>query len=282
MSSSSARRAEHVLSRIRAGVLEEGTVGLLEFVGCGARLHADGLVHDGIHIAFDGGLHRVDLKRRSGGRTVTVYGQTEVTHDLMETRTAAGLTTIYSAGDARLHDIGGTPHVTFVADGREQRLDCDFIAGCDGSHGVSRQSVPAGALSVFERAYPFGWLGLLADVPPADDELIYARHERGFALCSMRSPTRSRYYVQVDASEQAEAWSDAAFWDELRRRLPAGAADARDHRALDRKVGGRAAFVRRRADAVRQAVPLRGCGAHRAADGRERAQPCGERCALSQ
>ncbi len=216
---------EHVLSRIRAGVLEEGTVGLLESVGCGARLHADGLVHDGIHIAFGGGLHRVDLKRRSGGRTVTVYGQTEVTHDLMETRTAAGLTTIYSAGDARLHDIGGTPHVTFVADGRERRLDCDFIAGCDGSHGVSRQSVPAGALSVFERAYPFGWLGLLADVPPADDELIYARHERGFALCSMRSPTRSRYYVQVDASEQAEAWSDAAFWDELRRRLPAVAAD---------------------------------------------------------
>jgi p-hydroxybenzoate 3-monooxygenase len=143
-----------------------------------------------------------------------------MTADLMEARAAAGLKTIYDAADVRLADIGGSPSVTFTAAGRGERLDCDFIAGCDGSHGVSRQSVPPGAVATFERVYPFGWLGILADVPPADHELIYARHARGFALCSMRSPTRSRYYVQVGATEKAEAWSDEAFWDELRRRLP--------------------------------------------------------------
>ena len=235
---------EHVLSRIRAGVLEDGTVRLLEAVGCGARLHAEGLAHEGIHIAFDGGLHRIDLKRHSGGRVVTVYGQTEVTRDLMEARASAGLTTIYSASDVALHGLDAAPHLTFVAGGKAQRLDCDFIAGCDGYHGVSRQSVPAGALAVFERAYPFGWLGLLADVPPANDELIYARHERGFALCSMRSPTRSRYYVQVDASEKAEAWSDAAFWDELRRRLPEEAASrVTTGASLEKSVAALRSFV---------------------------------------
>jgi p-hydroxybenzoate 3-monooxygenase len=212
--------AAHVLSRIRAGVLEQGTVRLLESVGCAARLHAEGLVHEGISLAFDGRLHRIDLKRGSGGRTVTVYGQTEMTADLMEARTAAGGTTIYDAANVHLHDIAGSPNVTYEANGLEQRLECDFIAGCDGFHGVSRQSVPTHMLTLFERVYPFGWLGVLADVPPAEDELIYARHERGFALCSMRSPARSRYYVQVDAAQKAEAWTDDAFWDELRRRLP--------------------------------------------------------------
>ena len=216
--------AEHVLSRIRAGVLEEGTVRLLESVNCAARLHAEGLVHEGIAIASELGLQRIDLKARSGGRTVTVYGQTEVTADLMEACAAARLKAIYDASDVQLADIDGRPSVSFTTSGHAERLDCDFIAGCDGFHGVSRQSVPSNAIKTYERVYPFGWLGILADVPPVDHELIYARHERGFALCSMRSPTRSRYYVQVGAAEHADAWSDTAFWDELRRRLPAEAA----------------------------------------------------------
>jgi p-hydroxybenzoate 3-monooxygenase len=216
--------AAHVLSRIRAGVLEQGTVDMLDAVGCGTRLHAEGLVHEGINLAFGDVLHRVDLKHHSGGRVVTVYGQTEVTHDLMEARAAAGLTTVYEAADVQLHDLDGAPYLTYLSGGAQHRLDCDYIAGCDGFHGVSRQSLPAGALNAYEQTYSFGWLGVMADVPPADHELIYARHARGFALCSMRSPTRSRYYVQVEATETPEAWSDAAFWDELRRRLPETAA----------------------------------------------------------
>jgi len=202
--------AAHVLSRIRAGVLEQGTVDLLNQVGCGTRLHAEGLVHEGVYIAFNDIQHRIDLKRHSGGSTVTVYGQTEVTRDLMASRTHSGQRTIY---------------VTYRAEGADDRLDCDFIVGCDGFHGISRQSIPATALTAFERLYPFGWLGLLADVPPAADELVYARHARGFALCSMRSPTRSRYYIQVGSTETADAWSDGMFWDELKRRLPDDTAD---------------------------------------------------------
>jgi p-hydroxybenzoate 3-monooxygenase len=217
--------AEHVMGRIRAGVLEQGTVDLLDAVGCGARLHREGLVHEGIDIAFGGAAHRVDLKHHSGGRTVTVYGQTEVTHDLMDLRAATAAVTFYEAANVRLHDIVEAPHVTFTVAGKEQRVDCAFVAGCDGFHGVSRASIPPGTLQTFERAYAFGWLGLLADVPPANSELIYAYHSRGFALCSMRSPTRSRYYIQAEASDKAEAWSDDAFWDELRRRLPTDAAD---------------------------------------------------------
>jgi p-hydroxybenzoate 3-monooxygenase len=218
--------AAHVLSRIRAGVLEQGTVDLLRSVGCASRLEAEGLVHEGIDIAFAGALHRVDLKHHSGGRTVTVYGQTEVTRDLMDARAMSGQRSFYEASEVNVHDLAGAPFVTFrAADGVETRLDCDVVAGCDGFHGVCRQSIPASALKTFERIYPFGWLGVLADVPPAGDELIYARHARGFALCSMRSLTRSRYYVQVAATESASAWSDDAFWDELRLRLPPAAAD---------------------------------------------------------
>jgi p-hydroxybenzoate 3-monooxygenase len=219
--------ADHVLSRIRAGVLEQGTVGLLEDVGCAERLHREGLRHDGIGMAFGGQRHRLDLADLSGGKWVTVYGQTEVTHDLMDARAADGSSTVYEAADVALHDFDtAQPFVTYRQNGVEQRLDCAFIAGCDGFHGVARQSVPAEALRHYERVYGFGWLGVLADVPPASPELIYAHHERGFALCSMRSMTRSRYYIQVEASERAEAWSDAMFWDELRRRLPADAAAA--------------------------------------------------------
>lgn len=216
---------EHVLSRIRAGVLEEGTVGMLDEAGAGARMHREGLPHDGFDITFDGRRHRIDLNRLTGGKRVMVYGQTEVTRDLMDRRAATGGVTHYEAADVAPHGVDGArPFVTWRKDGREHRLDCDFVAGCDGFHGVSRRSVPVAAIRTFERVYPFGWLGIVADVPPVSDELIYAHHPRGFALCSMRSHTRSRYYVQCGADEKVEDWSDAAFWDELRRRLPADAA----------------------------------------------------------
>jgi p-hydroxybenzoate 3-monooxygenase len=212
---------EHVLGRVRAGVLEQGTVDLLGDAGAADRLQAQGLPHEGISLAFDGRVHRIDMTALTGGKHVTVYGQTEVTLDLMLKREAAGLPIVFEASNVVLHDFdGASPIVAFDKDGTTHRIDCDFIAGCDGYHGVSRRSVPEGALKTFERQYPFGWLGLLAEVPPADHELVYANHERGFALCSMRSPQRSRYYVQVPVDERVEAWSDDRFWDELRRRLP--------------------------------------------------------------
>lgn len=212
---------QHVLARVRAGVLEQGTVELLEEAGAATRLHAEGLPHSGISLAFDGRLHRIDLATLTGGKHVTVYGQTEVTHDLMDKRDAAGLTTICEVENVALHDFDGeAPFVTYEKDGVTQRIGCDFIAGCDGYHGVSRKSVPRGALKTFERQYPFGWLGVLAEVPPADHELVYANHSRGFALCSMRSTHRSRYYVQCSLDDRVEAWSDDRFWDELRSRLP--------------------------------------------------------------
>ena len=212
---------QHVLGRVRAGVLEQGTVDLLEEAAAATRLHAEGLSHSGISLAFDGRLHRIDLTGLTAGKHVTVYGQTEVTHDLMDKREAAGLVTVYEAANVALHDFdGNATFVTYDKDGVTHRFDCDFIAGCDGYHGISRRSVPEGALKTFERQYQFGWLGVLAEVPPADDELVYANHQRGFALCSMRSPHRSRYYVQCRLDERVEAWPDDRFWDELRRRLP--------------------------------------------------------------
>jgi p-hydroxybenzoate 3-monooxygenase len=217
----------YVLARIRAGVLEQGTVGLLEKLGITERLHHEGLIHDGIELLFGGVRHRIDLKQAAGGKVVTVYGQTEVTRDLMDARAKAGLPTIYDADDVSLHDFdGASPRVRYVKDGVAHEIACDFIAGCDGFHGVSRQSVPAGAVKTFERVYPFGWLGLLSDTPPVSPELIYTNHERGFALCSMRSPTRSRYYVQCALDEKIEDWSDDRFWDELRSRLDPEAAEA--------------------------------------------------------
>ncbi|MCZ8375216.1 MAG: 4-hydroxybenzoate 3-monooxygenase [Beijerinckiaceae bacterium] len=217
---------DYVLGRIRAGVLEQGTVDLLARAGVEARLRREGLVHEGFFMGFANRRLRIDLTELTGGRHVTVYGQTEVTRDLMDSRDAAGLTTIYEAEDVAIHDFDrDTPCVTWVKDGVHHRLDCDFIAGCDGFHGVCRASVPSGAIQLFEKVYPFGWLGVLADVPPCSHELIYANHARGFALCSMRSPTRSRYYVQVPADEDVGAWSDQRFWDELRLRLDPEAAD---------------------------------------------------------
>jgi p-hydroxybenzoate 3-monooxygenase len=212
---------EYVLSRIRAGVLEQVAVDLLEECGVDQRMHREGLVHRGIELLFKGERHRIDFPGLTGGKTVMVYGQTEVTRDLMAARAAAGLVTVYDTGDSvSLHGFdGSSPVVRYRHEGREHEIACDFIAGCDGYHGVSRASVPRSAITEYEKVYPFGWLGLLADVPPVFHELIYANTERGFALCSMRSPTRSRFYVQVPLEEKVENWSDEAFWNELRLRL---------------------------------------------------------------
>ncbi|MDH4583372.1 4-hydroxybenzoate 3-monooxygenase [Pseudomonas sp. BN415] len=212
---------DYVLGRIRAGVLEQGMVDLLREAGVSERMDREGLVHDGFELAFDGRREHIDLKGLTGGKTVMIYGQTEVTRDLMEARVACGARSFYNATNVQPHDLkSAAPYVTFEQNGETLRLDCDYIAGCDGFHGVSRKSIPAGVLKEFERVYPFGWLGVLADTPPVNDELIYANHERGFALCSMRSPTRTRYYVQVSADEKVEDWSDERFWEELKNRLP--------------------------------------------------------------
>ena len=220
------KSGDYVLSRIRAGVLEQGAVDMLASVGVDARMRAEGLRHDGFAMGFANRRLRIDLTGLAG-TPVTVYGQTEVTRDLMDARKAAGLQTIYEAENVAIHDFDGrTPRVTYEKDGVTHELRCDFIAGCDGFHGVCRASVPQGAIRNFEKVYPFGWLGLLADVPPCSHELIYANHERGFALCSMRSKTRSRYYIQCGADEDVSAWSDQRFWDELRRRLDPEAAEA--------------------------------------------------------
>lgn len=216
------KNPDYILSRIRAGVLEQGTVDLLREAGVSARMDSEGLVHDGFKVAFDGHSEHIDLKALTGGKTVMVYGQTEVTRDLIDARTDAGGITVYDADAVNPHDMNtDNPYVTCIKNGEVVRIDCDYIAGCDGFHGVSRQSIPAEKLKIFERVYPFGWLGVLADTPPVEEELIYARHERGFALCSMRSPTRTRYYVQVGAEEKVEDWSDDRFWAELKSRLPA-------------------------------------------------------------
>ncbi len=209
----------HVESRIRAGVLEHGTVEALREAGVAARLDAEGLVHHGFDLAFDGDRHRIDLHGLTG-KTVTVYGQTEVTRDLIGARLAAGGEIIFEAADVAVAEMTTVrPAVTYLKGGKTHRITCDFVAGCDGFHGVSRQSIPSDVRQEFERVYPFGWLGILADVPPVADELIYANGERGFALCSMRSLKRSRYYIQCAMTEKLEDWSDEAVWDELAWRI---------------------------------------------------------------
>ena len=219
--------AEYVLGRIRAGVLEQTTMDLLDEAGVGARMHAEGLVHHGFELCFGGARHRIDLNQLTDGKRVMVYGQTEVTRDLMAARAAARLATVYGAQEVAPHDFdGNTPRITYTLDGQPHELRADFIAGCDGYHGPCRASVPPQALSIYEKVYPFGWLGVLADTPPVSHELIYSNHERGFALCSMRSPTRTRYYVQCSLHDKVEDWSDSLFWDELRRRLDPAAAES--------------------------------------------------------
>jgi len=220
------RSGAYVLSRIRAGLIEDGTVGLLDRAGVGARLHREGLVHEGSEISFGGRRRRIDFRKLTG-KAVTIYGQTEITRDLMEARSAAGALTIYEAEGISLHDIGGDrPRARYRKDGAEAEIECDFIAGCDGFHGISRQTIPEAAIRTYERVYPFGWLGILSETPPVSPELIYVSHERGFALCSMRSYTRSRLYLQCRLDDNVEDWPDERFWDELKLRLDPDAAAA--------------------------------------------------------
>jgi p-hydroxybenzoate 3-monooxygenase len=217
--------ADYVLGRIRAGVLEQVTADLLDEIGVGARMHREGLVHDGFELLVAGRRHHVNLRQLTGGSGVMVYGQTEITRDLMDARSEKGLKTYYGAQDVAIGGYDGKhPFVTFRHDGVAQRIDCEFIAGCDGFHGVCRASLPEGAARGYEQVYAFGWLGVLSETPPVSDELIYVNSDRGFALCSMRSRTRSRYYLQVPLTDEVSAWSDDAFWDELRLRLDPEAA----------------------------------------------------------
>ena len=215
--------ADYVLGRIRAGILEQVTVDLMDEAGVGARLHREGIVHHSIELAFDGRRHPIDVHHLTGGKVVTAYGQTELTHDLMDARRAEQLPTVYEAQDVAVSGFDGDrPQVTYRKDGITHTIDCDFIAGCDGFHGVCRASVPKGAIHEYEKVYPFGWLGVLADVPPVSPHaIVYANSERGFALCSMRSLVRSRYYVQVPLADKVDEWSDGRFWDELRKRIDA-------------------------------------------------------------
>lgn len=236
---------EYVLGRIRAGVLEQVAVELLEEAGVSNRLHKEGLVHEGFDIAYESDHLHIDLKRLTGGKTVTVYGQTEVTRDLMDARASSGLKTIYGATDVSVHDYDTKkPYVKFKIDGKEETLECDFIAGCDGFHGVCRASIPEKSIKEYERVYPFGWLGLLADTPPVQEELIYANHADGFYLCSMRSHVRSRYYLQCSLEDKVENWSDERFWNELKGRLsPELAANLVTGPSIEKSIAPLRSFV---------------------------------------
>ncbi len=236
--------ADYVLGRIRAGVLERTTTDLLHRLGIDERLNAEGILEEGFCLADGERLIRIDTYGLTG-KHVTVYGQTEVTRDLMDAAPSRGLEIIYEAGDVTLHDIeSDAPFITYTKDGAVHRIDARFIAGCDGYHGPSRQSVPASAARPVERVYPFGWLGILADVPPCHHELIYANHERGFALASMRSKTRSRYYIDVPLTEKIEDWSDDRIWDELSVRLgPEVAANIARGPAIEKSIAPLRSFV---------------------------------------
>lgn len=212
---------DYVLGRIRAGVLEEGFVSMVREAGVAGRMDREGLPHAGVQIAFNGEIRRVDFHKYANGKQVVVYGQTEITADLMEARKASGAPIHYEVENVQIHDPDSdNPFVTYEKDGQQHRIDCDYIAGCDGFHGVSRKSIPESLRTEYEKVYPVGWLGLLSDTPPIDEELIYGVSDRGFFLCSMRSHTRSRYYVDVSLDEKVEDWSDERFWEELSGRLP--------------------------------------------------------------
>ena len=216
------RSREYVLGRIRAGVLEHGFADLLREARCGERMDREGEVHEGFFIAHDGVLDRIDLARHTGGNSVIVYGQTELTRDLYEARDAMDGVVVHGVEDVELHDLTSEASFVTYRDGEEDvRIDCDYIIGADGFHGVSRPSIPTDVLREYERVHPFGWLGVLSETKPVSPELIYARHDRGFALCSLRSQVLSRYYIQVPLSDTVDDWPDDMFWKELKRRLPA-------------------------------------------------------------
>lgn len=235
---------DYVLSRIRAGVLERGTVALLEQAGVGERMRREGLAHDGVMLQFDSRLHRIDFRELIDS-SVMVYGQTEVTRDLMNARDASGGLTVYEAQDVTLVDFGSDrPRLRYIKDGESHELECDYIAGCDGYHGVCRASVPAEKIQLFERVYPFGWLGILSRTRPLDEELIYTSHERGFALASMRSHSVSRYYVQCTLEDKVEDWSDDRFWDEFRLRVgPEVAARLETGPSIEKSIAPLRSFV---------------------------------------
>jgi p-hydroxybenzoate 3-monooxygenase len=235
----------YVEARIRAGVLEQGSVDLIDEAGVGARMHAEGLPHDGFDLAYDGVRHRIDLAELTGGRRVMVYGQTELTKDLGDDAARAGAPAIYEAADVSIRGAeSDAPIVRYRLNGEDAEISCDFVAACDGFHGIGRRSIPAEALKTFERIYPFGWLGILAEVPPCSHELIYARHERGFALASMRSPTRSRYYIQCPIDERLEAWPDERVWEELKIRLgPEAAAAMTTGPSIEKSIAPLRSFV---------------------------------------
>jgi p-hydroxybenzoate 3-monooxygenase len=217
---------EYVLSRIRAGVLENGFTELMRQAQCGERMDKEGEVHDGFFIAHEGKLDRVDLHKYSNGSSVMVYGQTELTRDLYEARDRMNGIVIHNAEEVQPHDVKSVkPYVTYRKDNADCRVDCDYVIGADGFHGVSRKSIPADVLKEYEKVYPFGWLGVLSRTKPVSPELIYAKHDRGFALCSLRSQVLSRYYIQVPVTDSVDNWSDEAFWAELKRRLPAEVAE---------------------------------------------------------
>ena len=217
---------DYVLSRIRAGVLEHGLVGLMEEAGCAERLHAEGILHDGTVVSYGNEMFRIDFTEHTG-TSIVVYGQTEVTRDLYNAREAAGGRIVFNVEDVVIHGADtDAPHICYTVDGQAHRLDCDFIAGCDGFHGVSRQTIPLDVRKEYEKTYPFGWLGVLSETPPVNHELIYANSLRGFALCSMRNENLSRYYIQCSLSDTPGDWTDEAFWQELKRRIPAAQAES--------------------------------------------------------
>jgi p-hydroxybenzoate 3-monooxygenase len=236
---------DYVQDRVRAGVLEQVAVNLMDRLGIGERMHREGLPHHGTNLSVDGNMFRVDFAKLTGGTTIMVYGQQEVMKDLAEAADERGIKIIYRAEDASLHALDSDkPYVIYTSDGQEERIDADFIVACDGYHGVGRQSIPKSALNVYERVFPFGWLGILAEVPPCAEELIYANHENGFALASMRSPTRSRYYIQVRLDEKIEDWPDDRFWDELCARLgPQGAATVIRGPSFEKSIAPLRSFV---------------------------------------
>jgi p-hydroxybenzoate 3-monooxygenase len=238
------RSGEYVLSRIRAGIVEQGAADLIEYAGVGTRMRREGIVHEGIEISTGGTRFRIDFRELTG-KSVMVYGQTEITRDLMEGRAAAGLESVYEAENVSLHGItADRPLVRYRRDGVEHEIACDFIAGCDGFHGVSRQSFPEGTIATYERVYPFGWLGILSETPPVSPELIYASHERGFALCSMRSHTRSRLYIQCRLDDSIEDWPDDRFWEELKARLdPQAAAAIATGPSIEKSIAPLRSFV---------------------------------------